>query len=398
MPITFSKKTIIFVFIYFICPFSFPDPVFDINDRYLLQDAQVQHEYYFLWHGPGSYVASYIYPRSYQAAEQFQKLLEAKVLVKSYEAVEQSQLARSNTSKETDEFKEKSQQAGIPGYTEDIVFFSVFKTLPILTFEELDILLAAFTSPIYKSSPDAKTLIYLYNSIVYGSRVHATMVTNIDLNMESSVFALWVNFCHYYMLGSKPEMQRFLASTYANGGFLSLYNPPHSHFLAALFSFNNEHYLTDIVNEFGYVFLNALSCNYNRKELRNTALFLEACKVNLYYDGASMEGLDGDKDYFLRSATPGQSEVHLIPVEGYTKDLDTPGISPEERSYKSLHNIMSRVVDDKQEGVLFFVLYRGDEKYQFFTVGFTKGICLYPMLIPILPRHRFSVSLFLYGV
>ena len=34
---------------------------------------------------------------------------------------------------------------------------------------------------------------------------------------------------------------------------------------------------------------------------------------------------------------------------------------------------MSKIVEDKTEGALFFVLYRGADKYQFFTVGVFQG-------------------------
>ena len=327
--------------LFFISPFSFSIPAIDIDSTDLLRSAHIQHEYYFNEHGVGGYLYSFSDSESYQVAKQFQKLLDAKVITVA------------------------------PEYKVDKAFLSAFKQLNITTSEQLDSLLIAFTSPIYQKSPNHQLLVSLYHSVVYGSAAQATMRRNTNWNQINSVLWFLGNFPAYYVL--KPHLQKFLDSTYANSASPALYNQ-YSHFFSTLLSFNNEDYLEDLFEEVGQSILWALSCKENGEELRNTVGFMESCKVSRHAGYNDLKGLQHNSTYQLKSeATSGSSKVRLTPVPGYSKDFRSPDQPPETYSKKSLHHIMSKVVEDKTEGVLFYVLYRGADKFQFFAVGVYEG-------------------------
>ena len=347
MIIKFPKKfkAHIYALFFFLSPFSFAAPVFNIDDQYLLQDAQVKHEYYFNEYNAASYINSFADSSSYLAAEQFHKLLDARAI------------------------------SGAPEYKVDEIFLSAFKQLKISTSDHLDFLLTAFTSPVYKASPSLQLLMAVYQSVIYGSATQATIQSNINWEYDrNSILWFLGNHVVYHFLKRKPHYQVFLNNAYANKGFPALYNPPHSYFLWTLMLGGSEHSWKDVGSEFGHAFLWGLSCNFNGEELRNQMGFLENCKVDKHSGYTELKGLKQDESYLLESeATPGPSRMRLTPVPGYVKKFTDINASPEEYSYKSLQHIVSKVVTDKTEGALFYVLYRGLDKYQFFTIGVYQG-------------------------
>ena len=346
MTIRYTKiiRTHVYALLLCISPLSFSAPVINIDDESLLDSARLQHDYYFKERSVVSTLVSYTDPESHHAAKQFQRLLDAKAIT------------------ETPELKV------------DEIFLAAFNELNILTSKQFSFLLTAFTSPIYQASPDQQLLVSLYHAVAYGSAAQITMLRNMNWNLENSVLWFLGNFAGYYALKSKPHYQKFLDSTYANGGFPALYNPPHSYFFSTLMAGSGEDYFEDLGNELGHALLRAFSCNFNGEALRNQMGFLENCKVDKHAGYTDLKDLRHDGSYLLEAeATTGLSKMRLTPAPGYVKDFTGHNISQEEYSYKSLHHVITRVVEDKTEGAMFYVLYRGADKYQFFTVGIYKG-------------------------
>ena len=323
-------------------PLSFATPVVNIGNWDMLYDALVQHEYYFREHTAARYAYSVVDSAPYHIAEQYQKLLDARAIVEE------------------------------PEYMLDKTFLSAFKELKISSSEQLDFLLTAFTSPIYKSSPGLQLLTSLYHSVVYGSSVQAIMRSNMNWEYEKNLM-LWflANYPFYPVF--KPHLKQFLKSTYANGASPALYNQD-SHVISAALSADNEDYWEDLGKEIGFFLLWTLSCNSNGEELRNEISFMESCKLSKHDAYRDLKGLEHNGSYVLEStATAGPSKIRLTPAPGYYKDFSTPEAKPEEYSKKSLRHVLSKVVEDKTEGTMFFVVYRGADKYQFFSIGVYQG-------------------------
>lgn len=373
-----STRTInyfICVFLFCLTPFSFANPVIRIDNKNLLTEAQVNWEFYINQQTTPSYLMSYIDSEGYSTAEQFQKLLSAKVI--------------SNTSE----------------YKIDKNFLSAFKQLKILTTEQLDILITAFKSPIYLASPSSQLLTTLYRSIDYGSKNHETLFNNIVWGYETSSL-LWSlgNFVGYYALKSKPHIQAFLDSTYANGGFPALYNPPHSYFFSELMSGGE-----DIGDELGHAVLAAFSYDCGSEELRNHVGFLENCKVDKHSGYPDLKSLKHDEHYTLEAkATSGVSKMHLTPVPGYYTNTNDTQLSKEEYSRQSLDHVVKKVIQDKTEGAIFYVLYRGLDKYQLFTIGVYQGFLSLtyviddhaptPILNYLIPLKGMNVDQIIHGI
>lgn len=323
-------------------PPTFAFPVLNIDNRNLLHDAKAQHDYYFKQYSTASYLYSFSDSSSYRTAEQYQKLLDAGVIVEE------------------------------PEYKVDEIFVSAFKELKISSSDHFDFLITAFTSPIYKTSPSLQLLISLYRSVFYGSSVQANMqsVSNWDFG---SGYTLWflANFPLYRVF--KPHLKQFLNSTYVNSATPTLYNVD-SHVINAALSSENEDYWEDLGKEIGFFILKQLSCKPAGKELRNEISFMESCKLSKNSVYRDLKDLKHNESYVLDSVTTsGPSKIRLTPVPGYFIDFSRQHATPEEYSRKSLHHVMNKVIEDKTEGALFFILYRGADKYQFFTLGVYQG-------------------------
>lgn len=342
MIIQYTQKIRRYVYALLFCvsPFSFATPVLNIDDRIMLYEAQLQHDYYYKGHNAAAYIYAFAGSDSFQMAEQYHNLIATK-------AIEETSKHMIN---------------------EDFLY--AFKQLNISTSKEINFLLMAFASPIYQASPNLKLLVSLYHSMIYGSSVQTTMQSNHQWNMENSLLSFLGNFVGYYALKGKPHIQVFLKNIYMNNGYPALYNPPHSYFFSSLAAVYSEDYWEDAGGELGHVLLRGLSCGFNGEELRNTVGFMESCKVSKHSDYEDLANLKANGTYLLESEdTTGLSKMQLTPVPGYIKEFTAQEVSPEKYSYQSLHHVMSRVVGDKTEGALFFVLYRGTDKYQFFTAG-----------------------------
>ena len=339
------KKITGSIYVLLLCSvsFSFAAPVINIQDIDRLNEAQRQHEHYFQNSHLSSYLLSYMDKESYSAAEQFEKLLDAGVIAKTDEVTD------------------------VPGLKIDEIFASAFRSLNISTTEELEFLLNAFTSPIYQRSPNLELLISLYKPVAYGSATQAEMHSNAYLSLKSRTLWFLGNFPGYLALGGKPHIQKFLAAIYANRGYPALYNPPHSHFFSALTSSGND--WGDVFSELGHALLWAFSCNSDSEEFNNEITLLESCKVDKYQDYKDLKGLEHDQSYLLVSTKDSgspESKTQLTPAPGYFKEFADRSA---DYSLQSLRHVMHRVVEDKTEGAQFFVLFRGADKYQFFTVG-----------------------------
>lgn len=332
MIIKYSKtRTLVYVLLFCLAPLSFAAPVVNIDDRDLLHNAQALHEYYFKGHNVARYAYSYTDSASYHTAEQYQKLLDAKAVIEE------------------------------PEFKVDETFLSAFKKLKISSSEQLEFLLSAFSSPIYKASPSLQFLMTLYYPVAYGSSAHTEMKSHMNNR------TLWFlgHFIGYYAL--KPHLKTFLKAMYDNSGYPAVYNST-SHFFASLMSSDTE--WEDSLGELGFALVWALSCNTNNEELRNELSFLESCKLSKHRHYTELKELEYESPYLLKSlATAGISKMRLTPAPGYFKDFS----GEEKYSYKSLHHAMTKIVKDKTEGLQFFLLYRGEDKYQFFIAGVHQG-------------------------
>ena len=297
---------------------------------------------------------------SYYTAEQYQKLLDAKVVIEQ------------------------------PVHKIDAAFLSAFKKLKISSSEQLEFLLTAFTSPIYKASPSQKFLSALYHSISYGSFTQATLHNNLNWDFErSSILSFLGNYPAYYiltLLDKKPELREFLYATHNNGGLPVLYNPPHSQFLSSIVSKYDEDYWENLGDEALHGLLWLLSCNNNGEELHNKISFMQNCKTDKHDGYPELKNLKFDQPEYLEvkanfeepinkktdeseKDAKAPSRMQLTPVPGYFKNLS----DQEDYSLKSLQHLMTKIVEDRTEGAQFFVLYRGIDKFQFFTVGIYQG-------------------------
>lgn len=396
---------------------SYATPVVDLDDPGELDAAKRLHDYYFEKGSAASYAYSVWDSASYNKAVQYQKLLKAGVfLTGAYErlreigdageeagddgifSVKQMFLddcvrirkicerigdncpRKGMRSEDCANSLERNCENILEGSCANILkdsvpetFLSAFRKLEISTSQQLDYLLAAYKSPLYANeTPDLKRLVSLYHAVSYGSAVQATMQNNRYLGFHKNL-TLWflANFPFYPVF--KPHLKQFLKSTYANSATPTLYNV-NSHVISAALSYENEDYLEDLGKEIGFSLLWTLSCNSNSEELRNEVSFMESCKLDKHSGYPNLKGLKSYESYSLAStASPGSSKIHLTPVLDYVKNFSREESNPGDYSKQSLHHLMSKVLKDKTEGAMFFVLYRGAEKYQFFTVGVYRG-------------------------
>ena len=346
-------RTHIFALLFCLAPLSFAASGIKVDDINQLIDARAYYEYFFTNHNVAKYALSYLHSADYQKAEQYQKLLETGAVV----------------------------EEPVPEVNE--TFLSAFKQLNISSSEQLEYLNSAFSSPIYKASPNLQQLISVYHSVAYGSKVQSTLQNNLNWDHDrSDILSFLGNYLAYYTLyalGKKPELQEFLYATSKNGGSPVLYNPPHSQFLSSVVANSGDDYWENLGDEalHGYLWLH--SCNNNGEELHNKIAFMQNCKTDKHDGYPELRNLVFDKPELLevkeeKTKNPKvPSKMRLTPTLDYYSDYSDQDLSREAYSLKSLNHLMTRVVEDKTEGALFFVLYRGADKYQFFTVGLYQG-------------------------
>ena len=249
----------------------------------------------------------------------------------------------------------------------NILFLKAFNQSKPDSAEKLEFLINAYTSELFKSNKTVKHLVLLADSLYYGTKVQMALHagSNNNLIKNQSLFFLGNWPAYYFFKIKKPHIAKFLLNTWSNGAVPSFYNAPEPEFVETYYnSFDYYEFLKNLPSAMVRFILNSFSCDPANEYLQGHIKLLEFCKVNNSFDSMVHTGINFDTSFNLTAEI--NKDTNLIPVNSYKK------IIPDKERYEgynSLYYLLEKIVTDRTEGALFYVLFKGAVKYQFFSIG-----------------------------